>query len=126
MTSQVIDQLEIVHASHRIYNDLKLSNIIVEEDEFGKFYPILIDFGFATKFINENGSHIGFGLREDNLFKGNITFASSDQMEFKLTSRRDDLVSLCYLLFYVINGFSLPGNIIEFNQNKSEYFVAMY
>jgi hypothetical protein len=30
--AQVVDQLEIVHASNRTYNDLKLSNIMVQED----------------------------------------------------------------------------------------------
>ena len=48
----MIDQLEIVHSSHRTYNDLKLSNIMVEKDEYGNLYTILIDFGFATKFTN--------------------------------------------------------------------------
>ena len=30
-------------------------------------------------------------------------------MEFKTTSRKDDLVSLCYLMFYILNDSKMPG-----------------
>ena len=36
-------------------------------------------------------------------FRGNMMFASIDQMEFKKTSRRDDLASLAYMILYLMN-----------------------
>ena len=57
LTKKMVDQLEIVHSSNRTYNDLKLSNIMVQTDKLGNFYPILIDFGFAAKFKDNTGSH---------------------------------------------------------------------
>jgi hypothetical protein len=30
-------------------------------------------------------------------------------MDFKMTSRKDDMISLCYLLFYILNEFEMPG-----------------
>jgi serine/threonine protein kinase len=65
MISKIVDQLEIVHTAGRTYNDLKLSNIMVQADESGNFYPVLIDFGFAAKYIDESGSHFDEGLKED-------------------------------------------------------------
>ena len=61
----------------------------------------LIDFGCATKFLLENSEHIE---EEGNVaFHGNTKFASSNQLRFQRTSRRDDLMSLCYLLVYLFN-----------------------
>ena len=37
-----------------------------------------------------------------------MTFSSLNQMNFKETSRRDDLISLCYLLFTLLNDFKYP------------------
>jgi hypothetical protein len=65
----------------------------------------LIDFGFAEKFRNLNGTHI---VQEDaDFFRGNMIFASMNQFNFKKTSRKDDLVSLCYMLVY----FFKQGNV---------------
>ena len=36
-------------------------------------------------------------------------FASIDQMDFKETSRRDDLASLAYMMLYLMNEQNLPG-----------------
>jgi len=36
-------------------------------------------------------------------------FSSYDQMEFQKTSRRDDFVSVAYLLIYLLNKNELPG-----------------
>ena len=92
---------------------------MVKSDELGVYYPILIDFGFAAKYMDKDGNHIEQGKKEDSRFQGNITFASKHQMDFKITSRRDDLISLCYLLFYVLNNFGLPGNKATFDQDRN-------
>ena len=36
-------------------------------------------------------------------------FASVGQMDFKETSRRDDLASLAYMMLYLMNDSNLPG-----------------
>ena len=40
--------------------------------------------------------------QEVDTFRGNMIFSSSNQLRFFNTSRRDDLVSLCYLMIYLI------------------------
>jgi hypothetical protein len=43
-------------------------------------------------------------------FKGNISFSSLGQMNFESTSRKDDLISLTYLMIVLLNGFKFPCN----------------
>jgi serine/threonine protein kinase len=101
----VLNIIEKIHASGHTYNDLKLDNIMISNasQSRGKVSKLhLIDFGFASNFCDRNGQHLG----HDDLqhFRGNIIFATFNQMAFKRTSRKDDLVSLCYMLVYLFNG----------------------
>ena len=61
----------------------------------------IIDFGLISSFTDENGNHLS--QQFENRFSGNQYFASSDQMKMLTTSRKDDLVSLCYMLVYLID-----------------------
>ena len=45
----------------------------------------------------------------NSAFSRDIPFSSLDQMNFLSTSRRDDVISLCYNLFSLLNNFKLPG-----------------
>ena len=42
--------------------------------------------------------------KRETVFKGNIIFASVHLFNMKSPSRRDDLISLAYLLLYMIYG----------------------
>jgi hypothetical protein len=68
--------------------------------------PVLIDFGFASKYVDREGIHLD--KSEIQTFQGNILFASKHQMDFSLTSRRDDLISLAYILMFLINNLQMP------------------
>ena len=35
--------------------------------------------------------------------------ASLNQMSYKFTNRQDDVISLCYMIFYMLNNSELPG-----------------
>jgi hypothetical protein len=67
----------------------------------------LVDFGFCDKFVDKYGRHLGKDYVMES-FRGNFTFATSRQLEFKKPSRRDDLISLGYLLVYLLNDNKLP------------------
>ena len=69
--------------------------------------PILIDFGLVKKYLKSNGSHNPSDLQTDN-FEGNLMFSSQNQMNFFATSRKDDLISLTYMMFFLINENRLP------------------
>jgi serine/threonine protein kinase len=115
---QMVNSLEKVHECGLVYNDIKPDNILVGDIEI---IPIiddetqpnvdieatdcssirLIDFGFSTAFKDTDGEHI-----KDNVpdkFQGSILFASKNAFNFTSTSRRDDFISLCYLLIYLVN-----------------------
>ena len=63
----------------------------------------LIDFGYSSKYLNKDGkTHIAESEVLDE-FAGNLTFASHHQMDFYKTGRRDDMISLFYLLVYMLN-----------------------
>ena len=47
-----------------------------------------------------------------------MLFASVDQLEFKRTTRRDDLISLSYLLLFLLNNCEFPCLPNEFYKQK--------
>ena len=86
-----------MHRSGYIHNDVKEQNRVVGNNNETAY---LIDFGFATKYVNSNGSHLEQRYR--GVFMGNPLFASTNQCEMNTTSRRDDIQSLVYLLIYML------------------------
>lgn len=96
-----------------VYNDLKLENIMITS----KNEIRLIDFGFAKKYVDSNGAHMK--KKNSNVFHGNMMFATLSQFEFETTSRKDDLISLCYLMIYLLNDGKVPYSIENFTVEKS-------
>ncbi len=111
-----ISILEQVHELGYVYNDIKPDNILIgnkplrslrkktqitEEDlsEYSKLK--LIDFGLVTRYLDDEGRHIEQGISDK--FKGSMLFASKYVFNFTMTSRRDDLISLCYLLVFLVD-----------------------
>lgn len=102
---RLIQQFEELHKIGKIYNDLKLDNVIVGDCN-GTFESLsdirLIDFGLCTDYLDPNGNHIE--MANQSTFHGNMAMGSVNAMNFKSVSRRDDLISLTYLLVYMIQG----------------------
>ena len=66
----------------------------------------MVDFGFATQYLDKNGEHLPqVGVE---VFRSNMIFATINQFEFVVTSRKDDLVSLIYLLVFLFNRGRVP------------------
>lgn len=63
-----------MHHSKLVVNDLKPENIMVNR-ETGEV--TLIDFGFASTYVNKDGTHKSDSEMNDE-FHGNITYASFD------------------------------------------------
>lgn len=94
--------LKIVHCSKRTYNDLKPENIMITppDNQHEKLKVHLVDFGFSDKFYDEDTQeHIKEGETVD-LFKGNLFYSSLNQLHFKRTSARDDIISVFYLTLF--------------------------
>ena len=87
----LLDAFEALHSRGLVFNDLKPDNICVEARGRLK----LIDLGFCTRFNDEAGKHLPVTTIN---FRGNFQMASPHQLQLRSTSRRDDLISLVYLL----------------------------
>ena len=115
--SQVFAALEVLHSVGYNHNDIKPSNIMIDND----FNATLIDFGFTTKFMASKNVHLE--CSETKSFRGNLLYSSQDQMLFKSTSRKDDLTAACYLMFALLNSNIFPmmrrSMSLEYNDSKS-------
>jgi len=127
-----LSMLEGVHAAGYSYNDLKLDNIMVgfnnrlskeytPENVFAGASLHLVDFGFATSFVDKKtGLHIS--QEEVETFRGNMIFGSLNQLNFLKTSRRDDLISLLYMTIYMLNQGKLTGIDLDTHMVNTEAF----
>jgi serine/threonine protein kinase len=59
----------------------------------------LIDFGFARKYLDEDGKHIAF--RENKTPLGTLNYMSLHVHQGKEPSRRDDMESVIYCMIYL-------------------------
>ena len=86
---QLLDVFKLIHQTGHVYNDLKLDNILLglncdasylkttQENFFEDNNVNLIDFGFASKYLDESTlEHIS--KEHQDVFKGNILFATKN------------------------------------------------
>ena len=121
---QLLQMLQQLHLIGKVYNDLKLDNILVSKESTDDQILIkLIDFGLATSFIDAQGMHIKREQTSD--FKGNLAMSSIHAMNFETMSRRDDLLSLTYVLVYMCQGqldfLNVDPNIEQYLQFDQIY-----
>ena len=87
----------------------------------------IVDFGFVTEFtkISVDGNNKLQAKHRPQervkIFRGNLMFSSPNSFLFLTTSRRDDLLSLCYMLVYLLNEGRIPkvelDEALETNDN---------
>ena len=103
----LLDIFENIHKKGVVHRDVKPQNFMIKN---GELY--LIDFGLATFYWNDLGEH-----RPDTgttTMIGSPYFASLRIHEGHRYSRRDDLISLGYVIMYM-NGFSWDISVINTN-----------
>jgi casein kinase 1 len=101
---QVLCQLEIIHESGYVHCDLKPANITVGQvnDSCDKIMRVrLIDFGICKRFLDKNGDHVKPKFLTK--FMGTLNFVSAHVMSGLNPVRRDDLISLAYMLLFLLN-----------------------
>ena len=104
LAEQMISILEYIHSKNVVHMDLSPSNFLIGRGKKAKKL-FLIDFGLAQEFINNNGEHIDFS--EGYRLRGTYMFSSLFNHLSMEYSRRDDMVSLGYILLYLLTG-TLP------------------
>ena len=114
---ETITILEILHNKFIIHRDIKPDNLMLGiKQNRNKIH--LIDFGLSKYYINENGFHKEIIFNKK--LTGTAKYASLNVLEGMEPSRRDDLLSLGYVLIYCLNG-SLPWENIEGENKEIKY-----
>tara|TARA_A100001015_G_scaffold251133_1_gene289942 strand:- start:10601 stop:11416 length:816 start_codon:yes stop_codon:yes gene_type:complete len=96
IANQLLTRLEIIHSKDILHRDLKPDNVLLDVNGLGKLF--IIDFGLSKKF-KVNGKHI-VNKGKKNIV-GSLNFCSINNMLGDECSRRDDLISLGYILMYL-------------------------
>ena len=98
--------LSKIHGRGLIHRDITPANIMFGREGRGIW---LCDFGLARAYRDENG-HVP--ERSDQGLVGTHRFASASVRAGVRPSRRDDIESLAYCVWYVLAGGDLPWNSI--------------
>jgi serine/threonine protein kinase len=94
-----------LHGCGYIHYDLKPDNLLLRSGDRSQLESsdiVLIDFGVSKPFLDDSGEHLP--LAENVPFSGNLMFQSQNAFKLVTLSRRDDLISLCYLMTFFFNG----------------------
>ena len=119
---QLLDRLEWIHSKDLIYRDLKPENCLIGINDPNVIY--IIDFGLCKKYRStKTGKHIL--PKMTGKFNGNIKYCSPNVIKGKEASRRDDLISLGYMLIYLFKG-KLPWDHILKNIKSQNYIELIF
>jgi casein kinase 1 len=116
IADHMLSRLEYLHEHNYIHRDLKPDNMLIGKSHHNN-QIFLIDFGLAKKFRTEN-KHISF--KAGGKLVGTARYASINSHEGIQLSRRDDLISLAYILIYFLKG-KLPWQKVKGDTKDEKY-----
>ena len=94
--------IEKGHSFGYVHLDLKPANILMEidPDEDNLFQSLIIaDFGLSQKFVDSRGNHDPYYFTNKAI--GTLKFCSVNSLKGLKLTRRDDLISVLYILVYL-------------------------
>jgi serine/threonine protein kinase len=112
---KMIDILEYIHSKGLIHRDIKPDNFCIDSAT-QRLY--IIDFGLCKKYVGQDGKHIL--LREGRPMVGTPNYVSLNVHDGLEASRRDDLESVCYVLYKLLCG-KLEWDLVRIRDSKSEF-----
>ena len=115
---QLIERLEFIHSKNIIYCDVKPENFMIGIKDPNVIY--IVDFGLCKKYrSSKTGKHIL--PRTTKKLYGTLKYCSVNVLKGKEQSRRDDLISLAYVLIF-LNKRNLPWTSDYESLNERTYF----
>lgn len=118
IADQMLSRIEYLHERGYIHRDLKPDNMLIGRSHHHN-QIFLIDYGLAKKYrSNHSGTHITF--KEGGKLVGTARYASINSHLGYSLSRRDDLISLGYILIYFAKG-KLPWQKVRGKDKDEKY-----
>lgn len=116
----ILNIIESIHEQYVIHRDIKPQNFMMKGTEL-----FLIDFGMATMYVDSDKIHIPEKKDKTDPI-GTPRFMSINIHNGWEPSRRDDIISACYIYMYMLFG-SLPwDNSYERHELKKwEYLIPL-
>jgi serine/threonine protein kinase len=119
---QILERLEWIHSKDIVYRDVKPENFLIGINDPNVIY--IVDFGLCKKFrSSKTGKHLLPKLT--GRFNGTLKYASPNVVRGKESSRRDDLISLGYMLIHLYKR-ELPWEYNFCNITKFQYLELVF
>ncbi|CDW89820.1 casein kinase i isoform delta-like protein [Stylonychia lemnae] len=121
----IIKIIKQLHQIGYVHLDLKPDNIMLYSSDLSSpesSLVALIDFSVSQRYMDQNSNHLPNEIKRE--FNGNIAFSSVYQMNGHSPSRRDDLLSIFYLLLFLKEG-QLPWSKHLNKQKKGYAFIQV-
>ena len=118
---QVLERIQLLHSHYFIHRNIKPDNFVIGREDPNIIY--LIDFGLCKKYrSSKTKNHIKFNIT-GKLF-GTLRFSSANALRGGEQSRKDDLISIGYMMVYFCRK-KLPWQNIK-GKNEIERYVKIY
>lgn len=104
ITKDIAKGLEILHKNNILHNDIKPSNIIIDE----RLTPVLVDYGSACKI---KGCNIGIGDMCCETKAGTLYYLAPEAIKDNIRYPSSDIWSLGVTLYNVATGGKMPFDL---------------
>ena len=119
---QILDRIEWIHSKNYIHRDIKPENFLIGKNDPNTIY--IIDFGLCKKYrSNKSGKHLV--PRSTGKINGSVKYLSIYSLKGKEAGRRDDIISIGYVLIIFLLGDLPWGNSINCI-NEQQYNQMLY
>ena len=117
-----IDIIENIHNFFVLHRDIKPQNFMIKNNEI-----FIIDFGFSTFYIGDDKKHLPMKnvdkqYTEHSAIIGTPKYVSPNIHNGITPSRRDDLISIGYIIIYLLNK-TLAWDILPDFENNHNYDI---
>jgi len=117
LADQMIKHLQYIHSKNTLHGDLKPSNFLMGRGD-KRNMCLLIDFGLCEEYRNpETKKHIPYSDKHG--FHGTPRYCSIHVHNGIVSSRRDDMESLGYVMIYLLQG-KLPWQNLPAEENETK------